>query len=117
MEHGSIEGRGGGVNGSDKSENEKKRTKGAIRRERRLEERNTRGEGGSWDSWDTGEGCGPWFLEEITTDWKEPLGKWVDKGHQTGAVFNPRERTSGPHGKKESSSSPKSSMKTAGKSR
>lgn len=51
MERGSIEGRkegvGGGVNGSDKSENEKKRrTKGATRRERRLEERNSEGGGG-----------------------------------------------------------------------
>lgn len=46
------------------------------------------GEGGSWDSWDTGEGCRPWFLEEIITHGKEQLGNWVGKGHQTGAVFN-----------------------------
>lgn len=28
------------------------------------------------------------FLEEIITHWKERLGNWVSKGHQTGAVPN-----------------------------
>lgn len=38
----------------------KERTKGGTRRKSGLEERNTEGEeGGSWDSWDTGEGCRP----------------------------------------------------------
>lgn len=50
-----------------------------------------RGEGGgSWDSWDTGEGCRPWFLEEIITHLEERLGNWVGKGHQAGAAFNSR---------------------------
>lgn len=51
----------GGENGSDRVRMKKRRTKGGTNeKEKEAGGEKTAGEeGGSWDSWDTGEGCRP----------------------------------------------------------
>lgn len=73
---------------------------GTNKKEKEAGGEKTEGEErGSWDSWDTGEGCRP--IKKITTQWKERLqGKWVGQGLQTGAAFSCHQHTPGHLGNK-----------------